>query len=819
MSFAPEYRSAGSRRILGAAIAALSLSIVAPAADLDHALFRAVRERDDELVSTLLRSGTPADLRTADGTTALMVAALWGDAATVGHLLDHGADAKTANESGATALLWGAGDVEKVRLLVAAGADVNARSSLGNTPLMAAAAHPATHEVVGLLLEHGADVTARNERDESPLTEAVWTESLESVDILIAKLVATRSIGKITDAAWDRMLDGAAIQGNVELLERLLPHLPRPELLSGKSRGGSDAQPLQQALLAQKLDAARWLLAHDVDVAGKTAAGKVPTFLLTTYFESGETSIARALIERGVDVKAANARGETALTWARRRGHPELIELLREAGVPDGVEEAPEIPDREPRPDAGSRDERVRAAINSSLALMQKSSQKFLDQRRNCVSCHHQNLPAVAMGLARDRGFEIDQGAADRMLARQRKDWGRRLARTHEMTGSVPVAPRFLGWGLWAFSALGYPRDLITDTFVLYLARTQRPEGRWTTGMTRPPMGGGDILSTALVVRALRSYSIAGHEEERDTRIARAVEWLREAQPARHQEAVFRLLGLTWAGVPSSELQGYAKALISKQRADGGWAQLEHLRSDAWATGQTLVALRGSGHLDADDDACRRSVDFLLRTRFDDGSWFVKSRTWPFQSPFDSGFPHDHDQWLSIGATSWAVMALALTVDPGKTVTIRSRSEVRPVELAEPATAPRAEAAAEKSGARAPEIEFARDIAPILSRSCARCHGGDEPKSGFTVTSRRTLLEGGESGEPAITPGDSARSPLVEMVAGKRKDLEMPPLKARKRYPGLSVEEVSKIRTWIDQGASWPRGAGVERPEKSATGS
>jgi ankyrin repeat protein/mono/diheme cytochrome c family protein len=818
MSYESQRRAASAGRVLACALAVLSLSTAVSAIDVDHPLFRAARGRDHHLVSSLLSTGTPAELRTEDGTTALMVAALWGDAETVEHLLAHGADAKAANKSGATALLWGAGDIEKVRLLVAAGADVNARSSLGNTPLMAAAAHPGTHPIIELLLEHGADAAARNQNGETALTEAVWTECLESVDLLLAKLETTKQLSKIKESAWDRMLDGAATHGNVALLERLLPHLPDPKLLNGKSKGGSDSQPLQQALLAQKLDAARWLLAHDVDVSGKTRAGKVPTFLLATYFESGEVSIARTLIERGVDVKAKNSRGENALTWARRRGHPELIEILRKAGVPEEADTAPEIPHRNLDLDDGNRDAMVREAISVSVALMQSSSEKFLDKRRNCVSCHHQNFTGIAISLARDRGFEVDQAAVDRMLTRQAKDWGRRVARTHEMTGSVPVPPRFLGWGLWAFSTLGYPRDLITDTYVLYLSRTQRPEGRWTTGMTRPPMGGGDILSTALVVRALRSYSIAGHEEERDARIGRAVEWLHKAEPAQHQETVFRVLGLVWAGVPKDELESDAKTLLAAQRDDGGWAQLEHLPSDAWATGQTLVALHASGQLRARDPAYRRGVDFLLNTRFDDGSWFVKSRTWPFQSHFDSGFPYHHDQWLSIGATAWAVMALALTVEPDEAVTVRSRSEVKPIEREAPAkpAEPKESPAAKKNEPEPAKVDFARDIGPIFSRSCAGCHSGDEPKSGFTVASRDALLRGGDSEVPAISPGAGADSPLVKMISGRVKKLEMPPLRARKKYPALSDDELSKVRAWIDQGAPWPEGANVEPPKKTA---
>jgi len=54
-------------------------------------------------------------------------------------------------------------------------------------------------------------------------------------------------------------------------------------------------------------------------------------------------------------------------------------------------------------------------------------------------------------------------------------------------------------------------------------------------------------------------------------------------------------------------------------------------------------------------------VEFLLRTQKEDGSWYVKSRAMKIQPYFQSGFPYDHDQWISATATAWASMALSFT--------------------------------------------------------------------------------------------------------------------------------------------------------------
>ena len=83
------------------------------------------------------------------------------------------------------------------------------------------------------------------------------------------------------------------------------------------------------------------------------------------------------------------------------------------------------------------------------------------------------------------------------------------------------------------------------------------------------------------------------------------------------------------------------------------------MTSDAYATGQALVALAESGALATTDLAYKRGVQFLLSTQFEDGSWFVKTRAIALQPLFEIGFPHGRDQWISAAGTNWAAMALA----------------------------------------------------------------------------------------------------------------------------------------------------------------
>ncbi len=151
-----------------------------------------------------------------------------------------------------------------------------------------------------------------------------------------------------------------------------------------------------------------------------------------------------------------------------------------------------------------------------------------------------------------------------------------------------------------------------------------------------------------------------------------------KAQPVTTEERAFQLLGLGWAGMSSNTgiMKNAVRALLALQRSDGGWSQLASLTSDAYATGQALVALKEAGGLPITDSAIKRGTAFLMKTQLEDGSWYVKSRAIPFQPYFESGFPHGHDQWISAAATNWATMALALSLAPEK-ATKRSSAKRR----------------------------------------------------------------------------------------------------------------------------------------------
>jgi len=95
-------------------------------------------------------------------------------------------------------------------------------------------------------------------------------------------------------------------------------------------------------------------------------------------------------------------------------------------------------------------------------------------------------------------------------------------------------------------------------------------------------------------------------------------------------------------------------------------------------------------------------------------------------------------------------------------------------------------------------IDFTRDIQPLLSANCEKCHGAEKQKGGLRLDAKSAALKGGDDGK-VIVPGKSAESRLIHLVAGLEPDKPMPPKGER-----LSLEQISRLRAWIDQGAPWP---------------
>jgi mono/diheme cytochrome c family protein len=97
---------------------------------------------------------------------------------------------------------------------------------------------------------------------------------------------------------------------------------------------------------------------------------------------------------------------------------------------------------------------------------------------------------------------------------------------------------------------------------------------------------------------------------------------------------------------------------------------------------------------------------------------------------------------------------------------------------------------------------FTRTVRPWLEKNCLECHGGAKVKSDFNLSTRESLLKGGDKGM-AVLPGRGENSPLVKYIRHAEKPY-MPPKK-----PAASAEIVAALTRWIDLGAAYDKPLGT----------
>ena len=601
------------------------------------------------------------------------------DIASVKRILKSASERVNGQDNGGSAPLHhaaGFGTLETMKLLIEAGAEVDARNDRNSTPL-----HWAVSDTgkIRLLLARGADINAKTERELTPLGLA----AMQHFDIAPLELLLEKGANpNIASINGQTSLMAAASAGNVEAMELLLGKKADPLAVAG-----SGAVALMAAAASRNPEAVKLLLKHGAEANAKTKRNQTALFEAASR---GAEDVVKLLLEQGAEVNIEDYQGHSPLTYAAMSESMSAptVRMLLEKSAETGVSgHGVSGPEETPRDLAGKRgdnevarllgvseekrksggvaadpdvagDRSAAEAVEAATALLGMQSPNFI-KRGGCNSCHNQNLPAAAAALARERGIKAPKEIVQIPLEA--------LERSPERAMNNAVIASGVPYELFGYAATRRPPDEYTDSLVHYLKRVQEKEGYWASGRgTRPPLSADDFITTAMTVKALKVYSREIEQADTQKRLALAAKWLEAGKPHNTQERAFHLLGLKWSGGDGGVIKKAVKSLAATQRADGGFPQLPAMGSDAYATGQALYALHLAGGMDTSGAVYQEGVRYLLRTQAADGSWHVKTRALPLQPYFESGFPYGYDQWISAAGTSWASMALALTVEPQK---------------------------------------------------------------------------------------------------------------------------------------------------------
>lgn len=336
-----------------------------------------------------------------------MHAAAFGSPETMKLLLDAGADVNAKNAFDATALIWSARDPVKSKLLIEHGAQVNVQSRQGRTPLILAAKSDSSAGIVRLMLAKGADPNVKDSRGETALLLAAGTGDTETMRLLMAKGADVNT----ANAQGDTPIMFAALGNSLDAVKLLLAKGANVNAATTSYHTVRHGQiplikltALIYAAPYASPELVRTLIEAGANVNAQDARGLSP-LMVAVATERQDLEIVRMLLRAGADVNLKSALGETALDWAEKFGHPAVLAALRAAGAQEGEKYAA------PPPPTVTAAWDVRKRVQKSVALLQASSTEFFKES-GCVGCHHQPMAAMAVRAARERGIPVDEGAA-----------------------------------------------------------------------------------------------------------------------------------------------------------------------------------------------------------------------------------------------------------------------------------------------------------------------------------------------------------------------------------------------------------------------
>lgn len=299
----------------------------------------------------------------------------------------------------------------------------------------------------------------------------------------------------------------------------------------------------------------------------------------------------------------------------------------------------------------------VRTAVQRAIQLLQQGASVSAKERK-CFTCHNQALPVFVMAEVATRGFEIDKDLLQRQL---QHTWNHlNNGKTGYQAGKGQGGQVMTaGYAMWALEVGDWKADDVTTAVAHYLVQHQKEKNRWVAGSKRLPSSGSGFTATYLALRALSHFGSDDQQDGIQARREAAAKWVLETEPSDTEDRVFQLRSLPYIDADSATVQKAVEALLAEQDAGGGWSQTDTMQPDAYATGTVLAALQEVGKLPSDHPAIVSGCRYLVEAQLEDGTWHVVTHAKPIQEYYESGFPHDADQFISITATGWATLALA----------------------------------------------------------------------------------------------------------------------------------------------------------------
>ena len=286
-------------------------------------LFAAVKNNDISEVKRLLEAGADPNAMDNDSDNVLMNAAMYASAACMNALLQKTANPNIKNKHQQTALMYCTNDLEKCKLLIQYGADVNAKAKSGNTALLIASVGNQPYTILKLLLDNKADPLATNSARETALIRAAQFSDTMTLRLLLDKGIPVNALDIYAGTALTR----AILNANAPAVSFLLNNGADPNIVDSFLAAG-----LSYAVLVNDHDLIKAILNKTSDVNKADVFGMTP-LMWAVYNEFDRPEIIQDLLDHGAQINAKSKDGSTALSWAIKKGNTATVSLLKKRGA------------------------------------------------------------------------------------------------------------------------------------------------------------------------------------------------------------------------------------------------------------------------------------------------------------------------------------------------------------------------------------------------------------------------------------------------------------------------------------------------------
>ncbi|MFO0628011.1 MAG: carboxypeptidase regulatory-like domain-containing protein [Polyangiales bacterium] len=279
----------------------------------------------------------------------------------------------------------------------------------------------------------------------------------------------------------------------------------------------------------------------------------------------------------------------------------------------------------------------ARAAAQRGLAFVGREAAQW-QRTHNCYGCHVQAVTFEALTVGRAHQYDVD---ADTFAEVRRGlldvRGGHRQPGGLSVGGSgMPASSRAFGGAAFARYDQAGGDELRDDLLAVaqQLIEHQGRDGAQASDDTRFPVVAGPLQATTQALQTWRQAYARSADERWLAPMRRAEAWLQREARALSDSPVpntvhmnYAVLGLLAAGAQPGEavMRALAGHLRERQHADGGFGFEAEPASNAFATGQTVHALRELGFTD-DDPTVARGTRWLMAHQGDDGGWSHEGR-------------------------------------------------------------------------------------------------------------------------------------------------------------------------------------------------